>query len=80
MKKEKDKMSRKKDDALIALFENVKMSWEHLIEKTAAKTKRLFVLAEAAENTRYAAWCEKNRKKRMLKNGSGLTPGSFARA
>lgn len=32
-KKEKDKMARKKDDALIPLFENVKMNWEYLIEK-----------------------------------------------
>ena len=39
--KEKDKMSRKKDDALIALFENVKMSWEHLIEKPPQKRNDL---------------------------------------
>lgn len=32
-KKEKDKMARKKDEALITLFENVKMNWDYLVEK-----------------------------------------------
>lgn len=35
--KEKDKMAMKKDEALMALFENVKMNWECLMDKPPQK-------------------------------------------
>lgn len=40
-KKEKDKMARKKDDALIGLFENIKMNWDYLIDKPPQKRNDL---------------------------------------
>lgn len=53
-KKEKDKMARKKDDALIPLFENVKMSWEHLTEKPPQKRNDI---CACGSGRKYKACC-----------------------
>jgi hypothetical protein len=53
-KKEKNKMAMKKDDALITLFENVKMNWDCLIDKPQQKRNDL---CACGSGRKYKACC-----------------------
>ena len=53
-KNEKDLMARKKDDALSALFENIKMNWNYLIEKPPQKRNDM---CACGSGRKYKACC-----------------------